>query len=151
MEWYRVDQSTAVVRVLAIAAPVLLLGCLCVAFAWLATHRAVWMRLVVGAIGAAANIGGPLYAIFGLRRILMQDAYIALRTDGVAIRDEHEERVVAWDTLESAHIVDGHLALQLRNADPLLVEQRFSGIAPEALAKRIEHTRTREAMGLKRR
>lgn len=150
MEWYRVDPSMSVVRVLLIAAPVLLVGCLSVAFAWLATHRPVPLRAIVGAIGAAANVGGPLYAIFGLRRILMEDAYIAMRTDGVAIRDDAGERVIAWDAIESASVKDNQLALMLRNHETTIVAQRFSGISPEQLARRVEHLRRREAMGLRR-
>lgn len=149
VEWYRVDQSPQVVRVLMVAAPILLIGCLGVAFAVLATHRTPIVRAIVGLVGACGNVGGPLYAIFGLRHILMQDSYIALRTDGIAIRDNIDETLHAWDDIIDVRSVDNTIVIDKRDDTTHTITLRFAGITHAALAKRVEHVRKRAALGMR--
>ncbi|MBK8170921.1 MAG: hypothetical protein IPK60_11340 [Sandaracinaceae bacterium] len=148
VEWYRVDQSKQVVRVLMIAAPVLLIGCLCVAFAWTATHRPAFMRGIAGVIGAVFNVGGPLYAILGLKQILMQDSYIALRTDGVTLREDHVETTLRWDDIDEVRCHGYAVEFLKRDGTTMAITQRFAGITASELAKRVEHVRKRAAFGM---
>jgi hypothetical protein len=110
----------------------------------------VWrVPATVGGLGLVAAAG--LRAVWGLRRLLAEDSYIALRTDGVVVAESGGRTVeVPWDDLVECRLDDDGETLRLERCDGSLtrVRARFSGIDPAGLARRVEHLRRRTAFGL---
>jgi hypothetical protein len=154
LEWYRVDAWPRMRRVL-IAGPVLLsLGGLVVAVSF-AARQPPGIRAVAAALGMALVATGAGSTLLGMQRILRDDAYLAIRTDGVAFRGtgaESAEAFVAWDALARAAWEEprGALVLERKDAAPLTLALRFAGIGGAALAEAIERARRRAAMGMLR-
>lgn len=150
VEWYRVDDSRRITRVLALAALLMLLGCLGVVFGIRATHRPEFVRAVLGTLGFACVLSGGLRAIFGLRGLLLEDAYLALQTDALVFHEGARHVEIDWDSLEAVTPVPGGVALVTKDGESLDLVRTFAGVTPGELAKRITHVRRRVLFGLER-
>lgn len=150
------DASGQLVRVLLPAALVMAAGSVVtgVGFgnATLEVLMSTWYWRVPATVGGLGLvIAAGLRAIWGLRRLLSEDSYIALRTDGLVVVDPGGGTTqVAWDDLAECRLDEGGdaLRLELRDGEVMRVHARFSGIEPAALARRVEHLRRRTAFGL---
>ncbi len=147
--FYRADTRARVRRVLLTGPSALTLGGLVIAVSFLA-HQAYELRVASAAVGFVLIAGGAGYTLLGMQRILRDDVYVALRTDGVAIQSSVGETLIAWEALEGARWVPdpGALVLERTGAPPVVVERSFARIAGPALAEQIRAARRRVAMGL---
>jgi hypothetical protein len=150
VNWYRVNPWKRM-RVVLIVGPVLLsLGGLVVAVSF-ATRAPASLRELSDVAGMLLIAGGALVTMLGMHRILRDDAYLSIRTDGVMLQAASTETFVAWDDLTSARWDAARLAvlLERREGDAVVVGQRFATIDGPELAERIEQARRRAAMGMR--
>jgi hypothetical protein len=149
VDWYRVDAWPRMRRVL-IAGPALLtLGGLVVAVSF-ATREPASVRELADIAGLFLVATGAAVTMAGMHRILRDDAYLSIRTDGVLFHAASVETFVAWDDLRLARWDAGLPAIHLerRGGDAIVVAHRFAAIEGPALAERIERARRRAAMGM---
>jgi len=151
LDWYRADPAARMRRVLIIGSATLTLGGVVIAVSFLTRQpRAVRVDAVLAGIALVA--GGAAFTSAGMQRILREDAYVAIRTDGVALRSGGRDATVLWDELERARwdAARAELVLERRDGAAHAVPAPFAGIDGPALAERIEHERRRAALGLMR-
>lgn len=146
VDWYRVDPTPRVAHVLAIAVPMIFIGCVCLALAWIGRQETAGLRWVFACVGALSNVGGPVYAIVGLRRVLTYDEYVAMRSDGLEVRLEAHSAFYDWESLDEL-VLDERGGIALPDAYVVL-PARFSGIDARELVRRIEQQRKRALLGL---
>lgn len=142
LEWYRLDHSRHIKRALVTAAALTLVGSLTVAHA-LAIRSFGTAQVIVGLTGLAFTVAGPLVAIFGLRKVLLDDDYVALRSDGVCLAAGHPPRVLGWNDLREVRYEPEAeaVAFELSEGEVVHLRRCFAGIELPGLAKRIEHVR----------
>ena len=150
LEYYRVDSMRRMVRALVIGPSLLLAGSVILALALVVAKHSETGRWALVAVGSVCTVGGPIFLITALHRMLREEAYLALRTDGVLYHCGAMREVVAWDTLEKVRwdAEAGILRLERRTGDPWLIAERFAGIDGPALAKRMEDVRRKASFGL---
>ena len=157
IEWYRIDSSVRVVRVLVPSMMLMALGaCLAVVSA---TGRVdvgqvlrTWqwrVPMTVTGLGLIAYSG--FRAIFGLQKLLSADAYLTLRTDALVFHDEQIHVETPWDDVDETRwdATSSTLTLRTRSGRETPITRRFAGIEGAALAKRIEHVRKRALFGIR--
>ena len=151
VEWFRVDPWPRIRAVLVVGPPAVSLGGIVIAVSFL-TRASMTMRVEAAAAGFVLVAGGALYGMLGMSRVLREDVYLALRTDGVALQEPRGETLVPWDDLEDARwdAARGSLVLSRAGGTEVAVARRFAGIEGPALAARILSTRRKAAMNLLR-
>jgi hypothetical protein len=149
LDWYRADPWPRMRRVL-IAGPALLsLGGLVVAVSF-ATRQPRDVRSAAVVLGLALVASGAGLTLGGMFRILRDDAYLAIRTDGVALRSASGEMLLAWADLSRVRWDDRRveLVLERKDGEPVVVARPFARIAGPELAGKIEQARRRELLGM---
>jgi hypothetical protein len=148
VDWYRVDAWGRMRRVLIFGPLLLSLGGVVVAVSF-ATRVSAATRDVAHLAGMLLIASGALVTMIGMQRILRDDAYLSIRTDGVMFHTSYET-FIAWDDLVCARwdVLAHALLLERRGAEAVVVAHRFATIAGPALAERIEQARRRAAMGM---
>jgi hypothetical protein len=151
VDWYRVDSGPRMRRVLVTGSSLLTLGALVTAVSFLA-RQALDVRVAATAVGFVLVAWGALFTVAGMHRILREDAYLAIRTDGLVLQSSSGETHLAWDALDSARwdSAGSALVLERRQGDAIVVARPFARIDGAALAGRIEQARRRAAMGMLR-
>jgi hypothetical protein len=151
LEWYRVDPWPRMRRVIAIGPSVLTLGGLVMAVSFL-TRQPASVRIDAAVIGLVLVAGAAIYTAVGMGRILRDDAYLAIRTDGVALRTDGPETLVAWDDLEAARWDPERqeLVLVTVHGRSVATVERFARVTGRELADRVTRARQRAAMNLLR-
>jgi hypothetical protein len=121
----------------------------------LAAHRLIdvseWLRLTLVIAGALGVIAAPLYYVIAMIRALSEEVYLLLRSDGVLYQSPLDRTFIAWQQLAQVEIDEGTGHLVLRTDDdtaPLVLSERFLGIDPPALARRIKETQRRALLGM---
>jgi hypothetical protein len=150
LEYYRVDSMRRMLRALIIGPSLLAAGSVILALALVVAKHSEPGRWALVAVGSVCTVGGPIFLIASLHRILREEAYLALRTDGVLYHRGAERELLAWDTLEKVRWDPeaSVLRLERRTGDPWLIAERFAGIDGPALAKRMEDVRRKASFGL---
>jgi hypothetical protein len=152
--FYRADDWMRMRRVLLVGPAALTLGGLVISASFLGRlPRDVGAGVAIA--GFALIAGGAVYTLLGMHRILREDAYLALRTDGIVVRSATPpgEVFVAWDDLAAARWDDARAALVLERGTsepPLVVSQPFARITGPDLAEHIRGTKRKVAMNLLR-
>jgi hypothetical protein len=157
VEWFRADSWPRMRRVL-IGGPALLsFGGLVVAVQFV-TRAPPGVRALSAALGLALVASGAAFTLLAMQRILRDDTYLAIRTDGLVYRSagqvkdpgDPEETRIAWDDLARARWDEGRAVLVLEpvTGQPLVIAHPFARIAGPELAERIERSRRRASMGL---
>src|SRR5258708_11166664 len=95
LEWYRVDQSRRIRRVLVAGAVLLTLGGVVVGGAFLTRQRESTRNTAV-MIGLLMTVVGAVQTVVGMWRALAVDAFVVARTDGVEVALDGASRVFAW-------------------------------------------------------
>jgi hypothetical protein len=151
LEWYRADPWPGMRRVLVAGPSLLTLGGLVIAVSFLSSVSGE-VRSDASAAGFALIGSGALVTIFGMGRILRDDSYVALRTDGVAVHVGGQETLVTWDGLVGVRWDPSRSALILeREGSPsIVVERGFARTPGTEVAGRIEQTRRRAALNMLR-
>jgi hypothetical protein len=149
LDWYRVDPRSRMRRVLVAGPALLSLGGLVVAVSF-ATRESAAIRELADVAGLFLVASGAGVTMLGMYRILRDDAYLSIRTDGVMLHTSSLETFVGWDELARVRWDGGRAALifERRESDAMVVTHRFATIDGPALAERIERARRRVAMGM---
>ena len=151
LEWFRADPWPGMRRVLIAGPSLLTLGGLVIAVSFLSSVSTE-VRIDTSAAGFALIGSGALVTMFGMGRILRDDSYVAVRTDGVAVRVGGQETLVAWDALVAARWDPSRslLVLERDGAAPIAVERGFARTPGAQVAERIEQSRRRAALNMLR-
>jgi hypothetical protein len=172
VDWYRVDNWPRMRRVLIVGPALLSLGGLVMAVSF-STHEPAAVRAAAALVGMAIVASGAITTLAGMYRLLRDDSYLAIRTDGVAMRLGAVETLLPWADLSRArwdealaHIVlerseqavvsrseqtvvsRSEQAVVSRSEQTVIVSRRFAGVGGAALAERIERARRRTSMGM---
>lgn len=155
--YFRVDPGPRITRSLVGSAAVMTCGSLTMAgsFARLAhaghdlgDPSLLKLGFALGAAGLALVIAGGLIAIVGLRRVLAEDRYLALRTDGVYFQDGARGSLLPWEDVEAIGVDDRALVFERHDGGRWIRPERLAGIEPEALAVRAREVRRKALFGL---
>lgn len=150
LDWYRTDSWPRMRRLL-IAGPALLsLGGLVVAVSF-ATRQPERVRSAAAVIGLVIVASGASLLLAGMFRLLRDDdAYLAIRTDGVLLRSTSRETLLVWSELARARwdAQSAELVLERTAGQPLVVTQAFARIGGPELAAKLELARRRASMGM---
>jgi hypothetical protein len=136
-------------RVLIPGPTVLTSGGLVIAVSFLAS-QSQQVRFDAAVAGFVLVASGAIFTMIGMQRILRDDTYLALRTDGVVIRIEGRETLVPWDELSEARWDSARVELVLERSDgtALSIAQRFARATGPELCARIAQTKRRVAMNM---
>jgi hypothetical protein len=151
LEWYRVDPWPRMRRVLIGGPALLTAGGLVVAVSFL-TRQPNHVRVEAAALGLVLTAGGAIFTMAGMHRILREDSYLAMRTDGLALRSPSFETRIAWSELECVtwDASRNELVLERSGGEAFVFPRPFARISGPVLAQRIEQMRRRIEMGLVR-
>jgi hypothetical protein len=138
-------------RVLIGGPALLTLGGLVVAVSFL-TRQPNHVRVEAAAIGLALTAGGAIFTMAAMHRILREDTYLAIRTDGLALQWASLETLIAWAELERVtwDAARNELVIERAGGEAIVFPRPFARITGPALARRIEQMRLRVEMGLVR-
>jgi hypothetical protein len=151
VEWYRADSWPRMRRILLVGPALLTLGGLVIAVSFL-THQPRAVRVDAAALGFVLVAGGAIFTMVGMQRILREDLYLALRSDGIVVHSSAGETLVPWDELREARWdeVRAELVLLCAGAEPIVLARPFAGIGGRDLAARVAAVRRKAAMKLLR-
>jgi Bacterial PH domain len=149
VEWYRADPWPHMRRVLLIGPTLVTLGGIVVSVSFV-TRQTTEVRVASALAGFVLVAGGALFTMLGMHRILRDDLYLSLRTDGVVIQSSGREELVAWESFYRARWDTSRreLVIERDDGEPIIVPRPFAGIDGLVLARRIEATKRRVAMNL---
>lgn len=104
----------------------------------------------LGLFGLACIVGGAATAIIGLRGVLSEESYLALRTDGAYFRTAEERSLVRWEEIESVRWdpSEGVVRFVRHDGSTWVRAESFAGIDGEELAKRAGEVRRKALFGL---
>jgi hypothetical protein len=101
-------------------------------------------------VGMLVVASGALSAILRMHRVITDECYVSARTDGIETLLGGQLELTTWDNLaEARYDAARNIAvLARRDGTTLALDIALDGIAPEALARRLEHLRRKSGMGL---
>jgi hypothetical protein len=137
-------------RSVLVAGPaVLTSGGLVIAVSFLAS-QSQRVRFDAAIAGFVLVAGGAIFTMIGMQRILRDETYVALRTDGIALRVAGQETLVGWDELAEARwdAARGEIVLERTDGSLLAVAHRFARATGPELCARIAQTKRRAAMNM---
>lgn len=143
LEWYRVDRGARIERVLVLACALVATG---------ATVGAAAIRWGQGLAYVALTLvfSGGVSAIAGLRREMMQERWLALRTDGLVYSRDGKTRRMPWRFITDVHLEGPILVVVLESGKRIEIRERFAGTTRASLRERIAQELRRELHGLRR-
>lgn len=169
---FRVDASRRLARVLAIGAALVLLGALFSAGGMVVAHRRLglgsshlrtvtdslgnvlpgpsWIELWPGVVGLLLVVSGALFTLVALRRVLDEEAYLALRSDGALFVRGGERRLLRWRDVEDVRALEGRVVFVLHDGDETEVDAVFSGRSIDDVVKVARDVRRKALFGLLR-
>jgi len=110
--------------------------------------RFSWWEVTFGVLGLASIAGGGGFAIYRLHRVLQEESYLALRTDGAYFCTDAERSLVRWEDVAAVR-AEGHaVVFERHDGDDWVREERFAGVDAAALAKRASEVRRKALFGL---
>ncbi|MEM9190181.1 MAG: hypothetical protein AAGF12_13435 [Myxococcota bacterium] len=148
VEWYRLDQNAQIVKVLALGALLMAPGSALVGVGISPYPIPELLRILLTLLGALMTVGGPAICILGLRNVMAVDSYIALRTDGLVCHLSPSPTLTLWENIIDIEADGEVLVLVLRDDTTERIDQRFNGIRPEELVKRMREVRRKALFGL---
>ena len=109
-----------------------------------------WWELGLGLLGLASIVGGAGVAIVGLNRVLREEHFLALRTDGAFFRAGRTRSLIRWEDVAEVRWDEGLRALSLErhDGDAWVRVERFAGIDGPELARRVAEVRRKALFGL---
>jgi hypothetical protein len=153
--FYRADVRARMWRVLLVGPGALTSGGLVISLSFLGRPRSVLVEAAL--VGFVLIAGGAVYTLLGMHRILREDSFLALRTDGVVVQSAAgpHQAFIAWDDLSAARWDEARAALVLERSGepplpPLVVAQPFARVTGAELAACITATKRKIAMNLLR-
>lgn len=112
--------------------------------------RTSTLELGLGVFGLLCIATGGATAIVGLRRVLTEESYLALRTDGAYFRRGDERALCRWEDVEEVRwMADARALWFIRHEGPPWIRaERFAGVEGAELAKRASEIRRKALFGL---
>lgn len=171
VEWFRVDATRRIAKFLAIGATGMVAGSLSIArLVMTAPHvvryasrsptryPVIWPATTLepstvawAVLGFSLVVGCGLVAVLGLRRVLSEESYLALRVDGVLFEHGEARRFARWEDVDDVrHDAERDaLVIALRGDDaPWTIESRFAGASNAEIAKKAVTVRRRALFGM---
>lgn len=142
LEWYRADRSARIQRVLVTASAFVVTGALVGA-------AAIRVGLALGVVALVLVVSGGATAIFGLRRELMEERWLALRSDGLVYARDGTTRRMPWRFVEDVRVEGRVLVVTLRSGKRVVIKERFAGTTRAHLRERIAQEQRRSALRLR--
>lgn len=143
LAWYRADRSARIQRVLVLASMLVMVGAVVGAAAVRYGHGLAFVALLL-------VLSGGLSAIFGLRREMLDERWVALRTDGLVYVRAGKQRRMAWRFIDDVQVVGPCLVVTLRSGKRVEIRERFAGTTRASLRDRITQECRRAALGIAR-
>jgi hypothetical protein len=144
LEFFRVDPSRAVRRILLPSVLLLTVGPPLVLFS--ATMKQMPGHAVFGFIGAALMMCGLLTGFGGIATMILEDRYVAVTEKGLVVHLGRDESFHAWDDLTAIRCDRTHLILEPRAGSPVRVP--FASPTLDKIAERLEDWRRKAAWNL---
>lgn len=93
--------------------------------------------------GAMLLLLSPFVLGFGLRRLLVVEDFLVLRTDGLLRQAGTNSELVRWDDVEEVRYDEAtdSVRLALRDGGEHVIRDRFTGLDQKELAKRVAEVR----------
>ncbi|MGF1468372.1 MAG: hypothetical protein ACFCGT_19795 [Sandaracinaceae bacterium] len=109
-----------------------------------------WLEVLYGVLAAVLIPAGGLTVVLGFQRVLREDRYLALRTDGAYYQDGRERSFVPWEHVEEVHYDRGQGAVVFVRHDGTVWtrSERFGDIDGEELSRRAARVRRKSLFGL---
>lgn len=113
-------------------------------------HPSAPLEAALGLLGLACVVLGGATTIVGLKRVLAEEAYLALRTDGAYFRRGKERSLVRWDEVEQVRwdTTLGVLRFERHDGSAWTRAERFADVDGHALARRAAEVRRKALFGL---
>lgn len=155
--WYRVDPTRRLGRALASGAAVMTLGSVVMALAFARLgHAAIdfyaqeslLLAFAIGGLGLGTIVGGGVLAIVGLRGVLAEERYLALRTDGAYLRDGARREILLWADVAEVRAEGRAVVFERHDGTTWLRDEAFAGIDATALARHAADVRGKALFGL---
>lgn len=104
----------------------------------------------LGLLGLFSIAAGAGTTIVGLRRVLTEESYLALRTDGAYFRHAKERSLLPWHEVEAVRwdAAAGAVLFVRHDGSEWARAERYAGIEGEQLAKRCAEVRRKALFGL---
>lgn len=152
VEWYRPVMLGRMVAVWLVGVMLIGFGVVSSAIAFDPTGRfPPDLQAVALAAGVLCTVGGALFGLLGILRVLSADpVWLLIRLDGVVFHTQDEETTIPWQQLQGARWEDRVLLLDRDRAAPLEIRYRFMGISGPDLAARITELQRQALMGVLR-
>ena len=151
VEWYRANPWPRMRRVLIIGPAVLTGGGLVVAISFL-TRQPSDVRVAAAIVGFACVLTGAAFTMVGMQRILRDDVFLAVRTDGLVLRAAGRETHVPWEDLAQVRsdAAIGAVVLERSDTTQLTLTADFSGVELAELVRRLQQAKRRADMNMLR-
>ncbi|HAA55168.1 MAG TPA: hypothetical protein DCE42_10450 [Myxococcales bacterium] len=153
VEWYRPSHNKHMLKMWGLAVGVLMVGSTLLGLAFYSVHfQGSWLRTWFIILGTLATPAGPLLAIAGTQRLLQDETYLAIRSDGLFYHDEEQSMLIPWQLLEVSitHTPESQLCIDTNGQRSLTLDAPFIDITHEHLAKRIEELQKKALLGVLR-
>ncbi len=104
----------------------------------------------LGLFGLACIVAGGATAIIGLRGVLSEESYLALRTDGAYFRTAEERSLIRWEDVEAVRWdrATRSVLFERHDGSAWIRREAYAGIDGEELAKRAGEVRRKALFGL---
>ena len=99
-----------------------------------------WIGFVLGLLLVCS---GPLVAMRMIHELMREEDFLLVRTDGIVLQKGEHRVHFGWEELVAVRHDPEHdaVALEHRDGDELLIEERYADISPEELARRMSELR----------
>lgn len=106
-----------------------------------------WLGFILGLLLVAS---GPLVAMRMIHLLMREEDFLLVRTDGIVLQKGERRVMLRWDDVVAVrHDAEyDAIALEHRDGDELLIEERYADVSPAELAKRMSDLRRKALWGL---
>lgn len=152
VQWYRASLMRKLMKTWIIGSSLVGLGSILAGLSfWTTDIFAEVTRAIIIIVGIFCTVGGPLYTVLQMPKLLNEERYLALFHNGLLFRRNEDIQFIEWDELMEVQWDELSDSLQLvhRQSPPTPVDMTFVGIENKELAKQINRIRIKAQMGLR--
>ena len=145
VDFFRVDRSAPTYRILALCAVAIMVGVLGIG-AHLVHRIGADAAHVISVAGGVSVLAGLVVGFGSMAVMLFENAYLAIKDEGVIVHDNGKETTIAWDDLAAIEVEERvFVALRRQGAPPI----RFhAGKAAPDITAKVEEAKRKAAHGL---
>ncbi len=152
VQWYRESLMKRLMQIWIVGSGLVAMGSILAGVSfWTTDYLAEGTRAIIIVVGIFCTVGGPLYTVLQMPRLLNEERYLALFHNGLLFRKNEDFHFIEWDDLLEVQWeeTDDSLALVFRDKPPTPVDMTFVGIKNKELAHQINRIRIKAQMGLR--